>query len=339
MDLICPVCRRFDPHDGVSDAPIDPGGNCTGCGLRYPLVDGVMCVARDVDVFRDSQSWAMSSDWIDSPDSNLLRAWSSLAPRERRERSLVAMYAEAHYPAQVAVFDGLRTLPPRLLKQNEDTLWTLGDHIVRHSPMADATRFLDVGCGPGGLVSRVAGLAKSWHCFGFDLRVGVLRIAARLNGGGHVVVPYRAEGNRFVNAVVGPTSYSRSPVTWVQGDLVHPPFRGESFDVVAAMSLLDTLPNPWFGLGQLDALLSPGGVLVLATPYHWEPDVVPEHWWYCADGVPSEQVVRAALRGEMRHVLDLNYDIVMQCELPWALPAGDRLVHHYELDVVVARKK
>ncbi|NUN14967.1 MAG: methyltransferase domain-containing protein [Myxococcales bacterium] len=339
MDLICPGCRRFDTSTGVSDARVNSAGQCVRCGIQYPVVDGVMCLAPDVPTFLEAQSWALTSDWLGSVGDDLSANMCDLDSYERFERALTAMYAEAHYPVNFKVAGGQKVLFSQLLNQNEDTLWKLVGQILNHTSQSNCVRFLDVGCGPGGLVSRVASIAKTWQCVGFDLRVAALRVAARLNTGGRFTLSCRVEGNRFVDAVVEPPRHRASSVTWVQGDLFNPPFRGESFDVIAAMSFLDTFPNPWFGLGQLDALLRPGGLLVLATPYHWEPTVVPEERWFCKTGVSSEQVVRSALGGESSDMLDLNYEIVSQSELPWALPAGHRLVHVYGLDVVVARKR
>ena len=65
----------------------------------------------------------------------------------------------------------------------------------------------------------------------------------------------------------------------MQCDLAAPPFEAEVFPLVVAMSVLDTIVHPVFGLGQLDALLAPGGLLLLAAPYNRAPSVtLPGRW-------------------------------------------------------------
>ncbi len=61
----------------------------------------------------------------------------------------------------------------------------------------------------------------------------------------------------------------------VVGDAQDPPFAPESFSAVCLFNLLDSVPNPVLVLAWADALLVPGGELLVAMPFAWS-DVVPE---------------------------------------------------------------
>ena len=61
----------------------------------------------------------------------------------------------------------------------------------------------------------------------------------------------------------------------VVGDAQDPPFAPESFSAVCLLNLLDCVPNPLLVLAWADALLVPGGELLLAMPFAWH-EVVPE---------------------------------------------------------------
>ena len=74
-------------------------------------------------------------------------------------------------------------------------------------------------------------------------------------------------------------SLRRYPGRKVLADALDPPFRGEAFDAVLAVNLLDSCRDPFLLLQQADALLRPGGTLVLVCPFHWREEVTaPADW-------------------------------------------------------------
>jgi SAM-dependent methyltransferase len=108
-------------------------------------------------------------------------------------------------------------------------------------------------------------------------------------------------------------------------DAHNPPFRAESMALVAAINLLDDTPEPWLLLGQIDALLKPGGICVLALPY--------------AANFSGPAELLATLRGMRSELPHLSYTVLASNEwLPWVVPAGERLVHEYQVHAVIARK-
>jgi SAM-dependent methyltransferase len=249
---------------------------------------------------------------------------------------LAAIYALAHYP---------RSIQDSELKQelisNEFFVETLSSWLNTHQPAGTtpARCAIEVGCGPGRLLSVLAPLLPE-GAVGFDLRVNMLRIARRILAGEEVTLPFRVEGKRFEFVRVSVTKRADSPVHLVQGDLVSPPFEAEVFPLVVAVSLLDTVPDPLFALGQLDALLAPGGLLLLATSYHWEVPVTPPVDWWSDNAATGSQFLRTTLLGRNPVLPHLSYKILREApRISWSLPGHSRVVHKYFLDALIARKK
>ena len=105
-------------------------------------------------------------------------------------------------------------------------------------------------------------------------------------------------------------------------DASDPPFAPESFDAVLLLNLLDSCRNPRLVLAQADALLRPGGVLLITCPFAW-CEATPRSRRFTA-----EQLDRC-LRGSEELGLRLAYAVHEQAELPWRLRAGDRSVHEH----------
>jgi SAM-dependent methyltransferase len=61
--------------------------------------------------------------------------------------------------------------------------------------------------------------------------------------------------------------YSRIQVL---GDLRALPFRGDSFDAVVNIQVLEHLQEPAQGVREMSRVLKPGGQLILTTVQHWE---------------------------------------------------------------------
>jgi len=259
--------------------------------MEFFQVDGIVCFC-DPDGLRRDQGEALAESWFAGNGAL------------SEERVLAGVFAQAHYSAR-----------------NADTLARLGAWLDRHALGAGTA--LEIGCGPGRflfeLCRRFAGGAV-----GLDLRVGLLRIAARLLERGEVEFPWQGEAGRF--APMRLEAPARTGVIRLfQGSLVHAPFAPRSFALVAALSLLDVLPDPRAGLDRLDALVAPGGLLLLACPYHWSEGNTPRERWM--DGV----ALRTALQ-------ERGYATLEEDDLAWAVPAHRRLVHEYLLDALLLRK-
>lgn len=340
--LVCPACRvpgdrarRVEPRLELRGAE----ARCPTCGRSTPVVDGVPCVPPDLDAFLDAQAAALgpgAAPVDPSEGSACCDRAAALDPASWGfcEAVLLGQHAAAHFPESCHALGLGEALAP-----NVATLAALGSRLRAHALPGDApfAGVLDVGCGPGAFTLSLGDLGGA-GAVGLDVRLPVLRLARRMAAGGRAVVPFRSEGRRFQPLEVSSRPAS-GPVRFVQGDLAAPPLPAESFAAVTALSLLDTVPDPLAALGQLDALLAPGGLLLLACPWQWEPAATPPARWWSTPSASALDTLLAALRGGHPGLPYLRYDVLGEPDdLPWMLPGHRRLVHGYALQVLLARK-
>lgn len=124
------------------------------------------------------------------------------------------------------------------------------------------------------------------------------------------------------------------PGRGVVGDAANPPFLAHAFDAVLALNLLDSVPDPRTVLGQADALLRPGGTLVLACPFAWDPSLTPRAAQF------NGAELLAALVGDPAQLgLALSYELLeVEDRCSWRLAQGPRTVQEHACQLIVARK-
>jgi SAM-dependent methyltransferase len=252
------------------------------------------------------------------------------------EVSNLACHALAHFPEDTGALAAE-------LKDNRILIATVSNWLSRMD-RPTGTRSacgLEVGCGPGVFLHALAPLFDA-GVLGLDVRIGALRLAQRLLTHREAFLSYRSEGQRFEPVRISLPQVAQPQagrIFLVQGDVLAPPLEAEAFPLVAAFSLLDTVSDPLFAFGQLDALLAPGGLLLLGTPYSWDPRVTsPREWWSKMDTTGAANV-RALLAGRHPVLPYLRYEILKEADrLIWSVPGHDRLVFRFLLDVVLARK-
>lgn len=343
IPLVCPVCRVPREDGSLPVEPLAEGGggdSCAACGSLWPRTDGIPCISPDRAAFVASQGLGLDASW--PPDAGdeaaERRACEAAAAQEPgsdgyREACLPGQYAAAHFPAAIQEPALAQTLG---VERN----WRLVERVRAWARHAPAGPRLEVGCGPGGLLEALAPTdgAGAAPVVGFDVRLSMLRIAARVLRGEPTAVPLRVEGRRFTPLRLARPA-SSAPFTLVQGDLYAPPFHAESFALVAALSVLDTVPDPLFALGQLDALTRPGGLLLLGAPWSWEPGVTaPADWWSTPDQT-ADGVLREVLAGRHPALPHLGYDLLETATEDWALPGHGRVTFVYRVEMVLARKR
>lgn len=115
------------------------------------------------------------------------------------------------------------------------------------------------------------------------------------------------------------------------GDAQDPPFAPETFSAVLLLNLLDCVPNPLAVLAWADALLVPGGELLLAMPFAWH-DCVPQRLRFDWD------TLVAALEGRSQAMgLRLRYAVHSQWrDLAW--PKGGEGEAPFQVQVLRATK-
>jgi len=127
----------------------------------------------------------------------------------------------------------------------------------------------------------------------------------------------------------------RARVYPVCADALDPPFLAQSFDLVYLGAALDSVRAPLLLLGQADALLAPGGLLVAATPFAWSDAVTP-----VAERLDGPAELVAALRGDVPGLDYLDYDVVEERDgLAWKLRQNVRTETDFRVHWLVARKR
>lgn len=284
--LACPACRRVEA--GVfRDAPLvlaslaeERGGRpwqgflvCAGCSTRYPIVDGVPVILKDLAGWvREQERSLMWRQDLDPGLEGWLRASWSEQQDPNWKRELLATYARDlapltgsgdHFPA--ALVDQQRATRAFLLERQRRLLAAAGpDPLV-----------VDLGAGVGAQALAMAGLGA--RTIALEREFGPTRLLSRLLLEGRVTVPrWRHGGSDFVPAALElPAGVAPAGVLPLVGDALDPPFRGGRLPLVTAYNLLDNVGDPLVLLRQAHALLAPGGTLVLASPYDWTDRCTP----------------------------------------------------------------
>jgi 2-polyprenyl-3-methyl-5-hydroxy-6-metoxy-1,4-benzoquinol methylase len=110
--------------------------------------------------------------------------------------------------------------------------------------MADARRVCDLGCGNGFLAARLGGLGR--EVVGVDASQRLLRVAE---------TNYASPSVRFKYGVFGPE---------LSGELL----AEGPFDLVVSVDVIEHLFRPISLLETAAAILKPGGIMIVCTPYH-----------------------------------------------------------------------
>lgn len=117
----------------------------------------------------------------------------------------------------------------------------------------------------------------------------------------------------------------------VLADASDPPFEDATFGSVRLLNLLDSCRDPLSVLTRADALLRPGGTLVLTCPFAWQPAITPRERWM------DPPLVLDGLTGRAPGSW-FRYEVLEQGERDWTLQAGPRTLHVHRTWVLVARK-
>jgi SAM-dependent methyltransferase/uncharacterized protein YbaR (Trm112 family) len=310
------------------------------CRYEYPIVDGVPVIVPDlarllgergVELFlRDDLPAGLESligdaigpdSWLDGLRHTMSTyAWDSYAALDPEE-------AEAPEGAPVS------GAASRCLGQ-----------LLALAGESDAHRVIDVGCAAGGTSFALAAARLGELVLGVDVNLGLLRLARRA-AHGVVCYPRRRIGlvydrRRFAVSLPG-----AERVDFWACDAAALPFAAGTIGLVAALNLLDCVPEPSLVLAELARLLAPGGDLLLATPYDWSTRATQPAQWIgghsqrAPHGGGGEDFLRALLTrdGHARAVSGLS----LRGETPrfaWQTRLHDRSAVHYASHLLALRR-
>jgi SAM-dependent methyltransferase len=321
VQLYCPSCRRLEPGH-VTAHPLDHEGVCTGCLRRWPRWRDVPCfLAEDLGeldlVLQRVANAAADTRAIDVADA--------LDAADPTQVSL-ATWAQAGW--------GHRALPPLPHTPSE---W-LEPWFAALPPGP----VLVAGCATGAEAVRLS--ATRDEVWALEAAAWPVVWARRL-ADANQPLPYRRDALRLGQRPLALRPDERGALQrlrWVVADIFDPPFMAETFAAVVMLNLLDAVAEPLGLLGQAEALLRPGGVLLTSSPYHFQTAVTPEadglRRWLPPDRPLTEGVVQWFAGGEF----ELFPDLVLEqhaCEVPWRIHAHPGFSADYSLHIMRLRKR
>ncbi len=137
---------------------------------------------------------------------------------------------------------------------------------------------LDLGCAAGRTSFDLATRFPDALVLGIDIDAGVLRLA-QAAARGRVSYPRRRIGVAYDRRRFDVSLPDTERVDFWACDALALPFATGGADLVAALNLLDCVPEPRRLLAGLADAVRPGGRILLATPYDWaRRATAPEHW-------------------------------------------------------------
>lgn len=316
--IVCPACRDHEPASVLARA-LD-AWSCARCNTRYPCLDRVPVVgARPVELMR-----AIASERPgDAAEERRLAPWLSDDQALARRMQRVSVAARAHWgdcsdPASAPA-------------------WTAFTPFLARLPRGDVA---ELGCGAGRVAFELATPGR--RVVALDTDPAVLALAESIRREGMAHTSLREIGATYRPATIRAPAHRGRDVTFVLADALEPPLAAGSFDAVVALNVLDNVRVPTTLLGQLDALLAPGGTLLLSTPFSWDSAHVDDGQRIGgAEGRPfgGDPVE------ELRRVLDgtalgapWRFEIEDEADVTMTLVRDARCRFVYDVRVVLARK-
>jgi SAM-dependent methyltransferase len=228
--------------------------------------------------------------------------------------------------------------------------------VERRAPLRQAIRSLlkkhttgrvslavEAGCSIGSDLRALAAVAE--RVVGFDGYITPLRLARQQITGAPIHIPTRDEGRGFSYASDALTLRPNRRISLVCADALDPPFLPESVDVVLATNLIDNVPSPINLLGQMDAILRPGGLLIIASPFNWVDEITPMNEQLAGgldptfQGMDSAAAIAELMGGKSSYHTHLRHEVLETQDVTWRVVEHKRCQVQYRVHVCALRKK
>ncbi len=305
----CPVCARKGlgtPALGLAEGASEAGDDVLSailicadprCRHEYPIVDGIPVIMPDLRRHLGERGVELLlRDDIDPAVLGLVG--DALGPDSWLDmvRAGVSTYAWDSYADLHAPEPPDEPRPGAARRCLRDLLALAGD-----PSLAGVARMLDLGCGGGRTSFDLAAAAPGALVLGVDSNLALLRLARQVatTGGG-------AYGRRRIGTVYDHCRFEaalpgRERVDFWACDALALPFAARAAGLVLMLNLLDCVAEPHRLLVEAAAVLHPGGLLLLATPFDWATRATPSQGWIGghsqrgSGGGAAEPLLRALL--------------------------------------------
>ncbi|MBN1368656.1 MAG: methyltransferase domain-containing protein [Dehalococcoidaceae bacterium] len=192
---------------------------------------------------------------------------------------------------------------------------------------------LDAGCSVGRFTFECAGKG---FALGIDTNLAQLKLAARFQRQGYVKYHRRTRSLGYEEVT---SAFEPSPgVLFILADVLNPPLRMETFDFISGLNFIDSVRTPLTALGQMDAMLKPGGRLLLSSPYVWDETITRD--WLETENTKPHRFLTDLLEGRIPALVPFNYTLIKESEgLAWRLRRQNSSHFVYYADTILAEKK
>jgi SAM-dependent methyltransferase len=303
------------------------------CGATYPVMEGVPIVLKDIGSWWRQSKPSLSS--VRSAAPGIRDFFDGLEARGAAgidARSLSGTYLDFHY----GEFVDTPCPPAPFSDAVNDSYWEKIVGMARPESGMRHGRSLDLGCSVGRFafeLARFSGLVV-----GIDRDFEKVSVAARLRRRRELVFERRELGKAF-RRVEGAFDPPQN-VLFLVGDALDPPFPAGSFDLVGALNLLDNVGVPLMLLGQMDALLRDGGIMLLGNPYEWRTEIADPAEWLETETVDAPSFLRRILEGKELARTGLRFTVEQEhAEVPWMLRGHARRWTLFLSHMIKARKE
>jgi SAM-dependent methyltransferase len=346
IEFICPRCRHGSDEGIVQaslrldlvfkkedDFVLEGLFVCfnTDCGFTYPVLNGVPIIVKDIKGWWHSERLKLSAVASDTPEMREYFAGLNLdEPSFHAEKSLISSYMDLHY----GTFEDSNI--PSASRVDPKKFWEKVVGIAKPENDQIYHRSLDLGCSVGRYTFELARFSEL--AIGMDLKFRAVSSAAQFQRTKKISYERRKHGRLFEELE---TAYSPPQnVLFLVADALDPPFRAETFDLVAALNLIDNVKLPLILIGQMDALLRKDGSLLLGAPYEWQTDICEPEEWLETDDMDSPEMVKSILEERLFPQMGLKYEILEEIsDLPWLFRHHERHWSLFLVHLLKARKR
>ena len=301
------------------------------CRHEYPIIDGIplilprlrtLLAERGVELFlRDDLAEPLESLLGDAIGPN---SWFDVM---RQTISTYAWDGWADLDPEEPAPDATAPAPGAARRCLDALLALAGD--------APAGRVLDLGCGAGRTTFDLAARHPEALVLGIDVNLALLRLAHGAMRG-RICYPRRRIGLVYDRRAFAVDLPAAARVDFWACDAAALPFEPGAAALIAALNLLDCVPDPAALLAALGTALRPGGRLLLATPYDWATRATQVEGWIGGhsqrgeDGGAAEPRLRALL-GDLRVLSEV-------AAFPWATRLHARSAVAYRSHLLAAQR-
>jgi SAM-dependent methyltransferase len=200
---------------------------------------------------------------------------------------------------------------------------------------------LDVGCAVGRLAFE---LAKTHdHVIGVDTSINFIREARQILNSKRLEFDLVIEGALTESRGCSFVGWELEGVEFIVADALALPFRSHRFATVAALNILEKVPDPLQHLREVNRMLAPeAATFLFSDPFSWDPAVSPPHTWLSGNGNGHYSrrgidTLRRMFGGEF-NVFDPPLEIIADGEVAWKIRKTAHLWEHITSQYLVGQR-